>query len=133
MIEHLQGRENQLEPLSWTGKQAEWIVLACLHGDGVFTRAQLSFYLQMSRWQALRFVRSLVTKGFAAEDILEDQKVFRIFSRRIYQALGTEDIRHRRVASREILLRRLLLLDYVIEHTGLPWLRPSPPRSPATA
>ena len=46
----------------------------------------------------------------------------RIFSRPIFQALGTEDIRHRRVASTEILLRRLLALDYVLEHPGLPWL-----------
>ena len=46
----------------------------------------------------------------------------RIFSRQIYRALGAEDIRHRRVASMEILLRRLLPLDYVLEHPGLPWL-----------
>ena len=126
MVMHLAGRENALEPLGWTGRKAEWIALVCLHGEGVFTRAQLSFYLQMNRWQALRFVRALVTKGFAAEDSLEDQKVCRIFNQRTYQALGTEDIRRRPVASREILLRRLLSLDYVIEHTGLPWLPTEP-------
>ena len=126
MIMHLAGRENALEPLGWTGRKAEWIALVCLHGEGVFTRAQVSFYLQMNRWQALRFVRALVTKGFAAEDSLEDQKVCRILNRRIYQALGTEDIRRRPMASREILLRRLLSLDYVIEHPGLPWLPTEP-------
>ena len=122
MIEHLKGRENALEPLGWTGQKAEWIALACLHGEGVFSRAQLAFYLQMNRLQALRFVQALIRKGLAAEDKFEDQKICRIFGREIYQALGTEDIRHRRVASMEILLRRLLSLDYVIEHTGLPWL-----------
>ena len=76
----------------------------------------------MNRWQALRFVQSLVAKGFAAEDILENQKVCQIFSRRIYRSLGTEDSQHRRVASAEILLRRLLALDYVLEHPGLPSL-----------
>ena len=122
MIEHLQGRENALESLGWTGRKAELIALACLHGEGVFSRPQLAFYLQMNRLQVLRFVQTLVTKGCAAEDTLEDQKVCRIFNRGIYQALGTEDIRHRRVASPKILLRRLLSLDYVIEHIGLPWL-----------
>ena len=122
MIEHLAGRQNALEPLGWTGRQAEWIALACLHSDGVFSRAQLAFYLQMSRWQALRFVQALVRKGLAAEDTLEDQKVCRIFNRRIYRALGTEDIRHRPVASRDILFRRLLSLDYVSEYPGWPWL-----------
>ena len=80
----------------------------------------------MNRWQALRFIRALVTKGFAAEDSLQDRKVCQIFSRPIFQALGTEDICHRRVASREILLRRLLSLDYVLEHPGLPWLPTEP-------
>ena len=74
----------------------------------------------MNRWPALRFVQSLVAKGLAAEDSLQDRKVCRIFSRRIYRALGTEDSRHRRVASTEILLRRLLSLDYVLEHPALP-------------
>ena len=36
----------------------------------------------MNRWQALRFVQALVTKGFAAEGSLQEWKVCRIFSRR---------------------------------------------------
>ena len=126
MIPHLQGREKALEPLGWTGRKAEWIALACLYSGGLFTRAQLYFYLQMNRWQALQFVQALVSKGFAAEDNLENQKVCRIFSRQIFRALGTEDIRHRRLASMDILLRRLLALDYVLEHTGMPWLPTEP-------
>ena len=38
MTAHLRGRESALEPFGWTGRQAEWIALACLH-SGVFTRA----------------------------------------------------------------------------------------------
>ena len=34
MIAHLRGREAALEPLGWTGRQAEWIELVCLHGAG---------------------------------------------------------------------------------------------------
>ena len=73
----------------------------------------------MNRWQAFRFVQVLVANRLAAEDSLQEWIVCRIFSRPIFQALGTEDIRHRRVASAEILLRRLLVLDYVLEHPGL--------------
>ena len=121
-VAHLQGREKALEPLGWTGRKAEWIALACLHADGVFTREQLAFHLQMSRWQVLRFVQDLLHKGLATEDRFENLKVCRIFNRQIFRALGGEDIRRRPVASRETLLRRLLALDYVIEHPGLPWL-----------
>ena len=37
MIAHLRGRDRNLEPLGWTGPDAEWIALVCLH-SGVFTR-----------------------------------------------------------------------------------------------
>ena len=35
MIEHLKGRERALASLGWTGREAEWIALVCLH-SGVF-------------------------------------------------------------------------------------------------
>ena len=125
MIAHLRGREAALEPFGWTGRQAEWIALACLH-SGVFTRAQLSAYLRIDRWQALRFVRAMSERRLAADETLEGRKVCRICGRGIYRALGAEDLRHRRTASDEVLLRRLLSLDYVLEHTGLSWLPTEP-------
>ena len=110
MIAHLQGREDALEAFGWTGRQAEWIALACLH-SGVFIRAQLSAYLRIDRWQALRFVRAMSERRLAADETLEGRKVCRICGRGIYRALGAEDIRHRRTASDEVLLRRLLALE----------------------
>ena len=99
--------------------------MTCLHSGGLFTRAQLCFHLRMNRWQAFRFVRALVANGFAAEDSLQDRTVCQIFSSRMFRALGTEDTRRRRMPSAEI-LRRLLMLDYVLEHPGLPWLPTEP-------
>ena len=48
MIEHLRGRDRKLEPLGWTGQDAEWIALVCLH-SGVFTRAQFCHYFDAHR------------------------------------------------------------------------------------
>ena len=131
MIEHLQGREKALEPFGWTGHEAEWIVLVCLH-SGVFTRAQFCFHLSTSRMRALRFVRLLVSQGIAAEIPMPDRDnrrpagrpphICRISNRQIYQALGAENIRPGKTASPEILMRGLLSLDYVLEHTELAWL-----------
>ena len=45
MIEHLKGRERALAALGWTGREAEWIALVCLH-SGVFTRAQFCHYFE---------------------------------------------------------------------------------------
>ena len=39
MIAHLRGRDRKLELHGWTGQDAEWIALVCLH-SGVFTRAR---------------------------------------------------------------------------------------------
>ena len=58
----------------------------------------------------------------ADEEMLGGLRVCRIFARRTYRALGAEHIRHRRTASTEVLMRLLLSLDYVIEHSDLPWL-----------
>ena len=125
MIAHLQGREAALEPFGWTGRQAEWIALACLH-SGVFIRAQWSRFLDAHPEQVRRGVHALIAQGAATEETVPGIKgigrVCRIFSRQIYRALGAEDIRHRRSASEAVLMRRLLSLDYVIEHPGLPWL-----------
>ena len=125
MIAHLKGREKALEAFGWTGGQAEWIALVCLH-SGVFTRDQLSDWLGIDRFKALRFVRDITERRLAAEDGLAGRKVCRIFARPVYRALGAEDIRHRRIASAEVLLRRLLSLDYVIGHTGQAWLPTEP-------
>ena len=54
MIEHLKGREQALAALGWTGREAEWIALVCLH-SGVFTRAQFCHYFEARRNAALRF------------------------------------------------------------------------------
>ena len=91
MIEHLRGRERKLEPLGWTGPEAEWIALVCLH-SGVFTRAQFCHYFHADR----------------------------------KRALGVENIRHRRKARQPVVMRRLLSLDFVLEHPGMNWLPAEP-------
>ena len=127
MIHHLRGREKALEPFGLTGCRAEWIALASLHG-GVFTRMQFSAWLGVSRFTALRFVQGLRDRRLAAEETVGDLKVCRICARGIYRALGAEGVRHRRITSPEVAMRRLLSFDYVIEHTGLPWLPTEPER-----
>ena len=125
MIAHLAGREKALEPFGWTGRPAEWIALACLH-SGVFIRAQWSRFLDAHPEQVRRGVHALIAQGAATEETVPGIKgigrVCRVFARQIYRALGAEDIRHRRSASEAVLMRRLLSLDYVLEHPGLPWL-----------
>ena len=129
MVEHLRGRDRKLEPLGWTGPDAEWIALVCLH-SGVFTRAQFCHYFDTYRKQAHRFVKTLLDRRAAVEtDAIAFNgggKTCRISSNAIYRALGVENIRHRRKASKPVVMRRLLSLDFVLEHPGMNWLPTEP-------
>ena len=125
MIEHLKGRERALAALGWTGREAEWIALVCLH-SGVFTRAQFCHYFEAHRSAARRIVRTLLERREAVESewpvVNGGGKSCRISSKPIYRALGIENIRHRRKATVSVLRRRLLSLDFVLEHPGMNWL-----------
>ena len=129
MIEHLRGRDRKLEPLGWTGPEAEWIALVCLH-SGVFTRAQFCHYFGVWRSGAQRFVQTLIDRRAAVEGewpvMHGGGKTCRISSNAIYRVLGVENIRHRRKASKPVVIRRLLSLDFVLEHPGMNWLPTEP-------
>ena len=125
MIAHLKGREKALRRFGWTGREAEWIALVCLH-SGVFTRDQISDWLGIHRHTARRFVQDILDRRLGAEDVLEGRRICRIAARAVYRALGAENIRHRRIASPVVLMRRLLSLDYVIGHAGQSWLPTEP-------
>ena len=125
MIEHLKGREDALAALGWTGREAEWIALVCLH-SGVFTRPQFCHYFDADRKQALRLVRALLERRAAVEGewplVNGGGRTCRISSKPLYRALGVENIRHRRKAGAPVVMRRLLSLDFVLEHPGMNWL-----------
>ena len=75
---------------------------------------------------ALRFVKALIDRKEAVESewpvVNGGGKSCRISSKPIYRALGVENIRHRRKAGAPVVMRRLLSLDFVLEHPGLNWL-----------
>ena len=127
LIAHLKGREKALEAFGWTGRRAEWIALACLNG-GVFTRAQWTSFLGCHPEKVRRAVLALVAQGLAVEEapaagIHGIGRVCRIQAHRVYRALGAEEFfRRRRITSKDVLMRRLLALDYVLDRTRLPWL-----------
>ncbi len=127
MIAHLKGREKALEEqFGFKPAQAEWIALVALH-SGVFLRAQYGRFVgeggSTGRSLARRLVESLVERGLASDRDLDGLgRMCHVRSRLIYRALGAENIRHRREASRAAMLGRLLALDCVLREPGLRWL-----------
>ena len=124
----LKDRAATLAPLGWTGREAEWLALVALH-SGVFTRSQWRhFFGDPYRELVKRFVRALVEKKLAIED---ERPIFPggaravlLTGKPIYRALGIPDVRHRRSrnAATQVLMRRLLSLDYIIERPTFGWL-----------
>ena len=134
MIQHLRGREKKLAAFGWSPPEATWVALVCLH-SGLFTRAQFcaffgSFDSQAWRKQASRFVRSLLTHKLAVSELLDGlpttTQPCRVSHKSIYSALEIPNVRHRRTASGTVLLRRLLSLDYVLDHPNQRWLPTEP-------
>ena len=124
MIVHLQGREELLRVLGWKGRHAEWIALAGLTG-GYFTPAQLSAYVGVSLVHARRIAKRMVKQEIAVDGMLDRRRVCRIAGPRIYRMLGAPKLGTLPWASDELVVRRLLSLDYVLDHPALPWL-PTP-------
>ena len=125
----LEDRAATLAPLGWTGREAEWLALVALH-SGVFTRSQCRAYFRAGddRKRLSRFVRALIEKQLATED---ERAIFPggaravlLTGKPIYRALGIPDVRHRRGkdATTQVLMRRLLSLDYLIERQTFGWL-----------
>ena len=97
---------------------------------GFFIRPQFCHYFNTDRKQALRVVRALVARraGIEGDSMMfpGGARLCRISNMAIYRALGVENIRHRRKARNSVLMRRLLSLDFVLEHPGLNWLPTEP-------
>ena len=127
-IPTLEDRAGQLAALGYTGRAAQWLALVGLH-TGVFTRSQWCWFFGGANREAARvFVRQLIDKKLAMED---ERAIFPggaravlLTGKPLYRALGIPDVRHRRGkdASTQVLMRRLLSLDYLIERPSLGWL-----------
>ncbi len=122
MIAHLRGRSDALVRSGWTRREAEWLALVCLH-SGVFLRSQyLAFIGRTNPALANRFVRRCRKHAVEQPWNRSRLRICRIAARRIYRAIGAEHLRHHRPASPEVVLRRLLSLDYMLEHRHAAWL-----------
>ena len=124
MIAHLREREKNLEPFGWSREDAEWVAMVCLH-SGVFTRVQYMDYFNTYHLRAARFVQNLVNLKLAVDEDIpvistrNRTRACRITHKSIYRELGIPNVRHRRIADPAVYLRRLLSLDYVIDHPEL--------------
>ena len=123
---HLNGRAEKLaDSLDLPAQLAEWLAVSALH-SGCFLRSQLQFfggYDENDRKSVLRIIHRLTGRQLITETPVESLGLLtRITNKSVYRLIGADNIRHRRLASWPLMFRRLLSLDYVLDHPQLPWL-----------
>ena len=123
---HLDGRAAKLaDSLDLPAELAEWLAVTALHA-GCFLRSQLQIfggYDEDNRMSTLRIIHRLTDKNLITETSLKSLGLLaRVTNKSIYRLIGADNIRHRRTASLPLTFRRLLALDYVLDHPHLPWL-----------
>ena len=103
MIAHLRDRAAALGALGWTGRDAEWLALVCLH-SGVFLRSQHLAFLGRDHGElATRFIeryRQWCGRRVGRRSPIErvwrgSMRLCIVAPRSLYRALGAEHVRHR--------------------------------------
>ena len=128
---HLDGRARKLaDSLDLPADLAEWLAVSALH-SGCFLRSQLLYYRGIDienitgadRKTITRLIHLLTSRQLITETSYESMGLLaRVTNKSIYRHIGADNIRHRRETSLPLTFRRLLSLDFVLDHPQLPWL-----------
>lgn len=109
-IENLRG-------LGYTKDEARFLYLVATH-SGYFSMHQfLDFARAKSGDRSMAFTRKVLGKNHAtARLLLRKGRVYHLFSRIVYRAIGRENLRNRREHGAEHIRSRLMILDFVLAH-----------------
>src|SRR6266481_4400676 len=73
--------------------------------------------------RSVAFARKVVEKKHASsKEYLSHGRVFHLFSRYLYEAIGRENVRFRRIHSTEYIRTRLIALDFILRNQGFTYL-----------
>jgi hypothetical protein len=107
----------------YTEEEARFLYLVATH-SGYFTCQQfLCFVGTKPGKRSVAFARKVVEKKHASsKEYLRHGRVFHLFSRNLYEAIGRENVRFRRVHSTEYIRTRLIALDFVLQNQDYTYL-----------
>ena len=106
-----------LREFGYNDQEARFLRLTATH-SGYFTRRQfLRFTRQTKGCLVHRFTSKLLTQNHAqATQYGHKTYVFKLTSRKIYEAIGKENLRNHRSHTADFIRTRLLILDFVLAH-----------------
>jgi hypothetical protein len=104
-----------LGSFGYTEDEARFLYLVATH-SGYFTCQQFIRFIDGKPGKrSLTFVRKLLEQGHAsARPYLRNGKVYHLFARDLYEAIGKDNVRFRRKHSTEYIRTRLAALDFIL-------------------
>ena len=101
-----------LRYFGYTEQESRFLYLVATH-SGYFTCQQfLQFIKTKPGKRSVAFAKKVVEKKHASsKEYLRHGRVFHLFSRNLYEAIGRENVRFRRAHSTEYIRTRLIALD----------------------
>jgi hypothetical protein len=115
-IENLRGQ-------GYTEDEARFLYLVATHSEYFSTRQFLVFTGAKSGEESMAFTQKVLGRGHAnARLLLRNGRVYHLFSRLAYRAIGRENLRNRREHSVEHIRTKLAVLDFVLAHLDYRYL-----------
>ena len=112
-----------LRYFGYTEEEARFLYLVATH-SGYFTCQQFLQFIKMKPGKrSVAFARKVVEKKHASsKEYLRHARVFHLFSRNLYEAIGRENVRFRPVHSTEYIRTRLIALDFILRNQSFTYL-----------
>jgi hypothetical protein len=119
-------RESSIEnlrSLGYTQDEARFLYLVAMHSGYFSARQYLTFTGAKSGEKSMAFTQKVLGKGHAAARmLLRNGRVYHLYSRLVYRAIGREHLRNRREHSVEHMRTKLAILDFVLGHLDYRYL-----------
>jgi len=112
-----------LRGFGYTEEEARFLYLVATH-SGYFTCQQFLHFIQTKPGKrSVAFAQKVIEKKHAkTKPYLRHGRVFHLFSRNLYEAIGRENIRFRRVHSTQYIRMRLIALDFILRNQDVTYL-----------
>jgi hypothetical protein len=115
-IENLRG-------LGYTEDAARFLYLVATHSGYFSTRQYLAFTGAKSGEKSMGFTQKLLGRGHAnARLLLRNGRIYHLYSRLVYRAIGRENLRNRHEHGVEHIRIKLATLDFVLAHLDYRYL-----------
>src|SRR5260370_25145311 len=111
----------------YTEEESRCLYIVATHAGSFSTREYLTFTGAKSGDKSMAFTQKVLGKGHAtARLLLRNGRVYHLFSRLVYRAIGRENLRNRREHSAEHIRTKLSVFDFFLAHLYYPHPRIDP-------